>query len=515
MDNESGGRGRQDARLLWSVFVAQFGVVVRMRAEGMRGGESAFRRLSVMLGWCVMMAPMYKLFVIVCLGLFVEQATAQMDLPPNFLEAVRRARTVPSSESASTQFMIHGAPSDGWRMLELTPSLESNYVRLEPAVLSVSCERIKSALLSELGAPDQWAGHISIFLHQARRLDEPVIIEPMSSQGEWTYYMGMPDTMEKTRLVSAIVNIVLLETANRDTVRSAEIPAWLAEGLTQDMMVRNFGALVVESPKEGNHDIHVGGLYFDGTNAPPLEAAHDYLTTHPPLTLEELAWPRDGQTDTEAYRMSAQLFVRALLQMNDGAQCLRRMIRELPRHLNWQMSFLDAFHSQFGSQLEVEKWWDLCLVDFTGRDLAQTWSHAESWQNLDAIMRTPAAVRTSADELPMHTEVSLQALISGWGYDMQKGVLTNKIRQLQMLRGSVSQDMIWLVDNYQDALQSYVNAREKAVVPRSTTVERTLGPDQTALDIIRQLNYLDIQRQVMRNPAAPETSASAGGPVNH
>jgi hypothetical protein len=441
---------------------------------------------------------MFRFWVIVFFCLLWRQAGAEPGLPENFRNEVRRAQNTPSCVSVSGQFIVHGAPTDGWRLMELSPSLSKDYVRLDPTLLAVSSERIKSALLSDLGAQDNWQSRVSIFLHQAHRLDEPVVIGSSANQGQWTYYMNLPDMVDRSRLVSAFVNMTLLEMANRGAERSAEIPKWLAQGLTQELMRESMAGLVMEAPKEGNHDIHTSSELLDGRSVPPLEQAHDVLQTRPALTLTELSWPRDGQEEDEVYRCSAQLFVSRLLQLDDGRACMRQMIQELPRHLNWQISLLDAFHNHFASELELEKWWALCLVNFTGRDLAQTWPHAESWQKLGEVIHTGAQVRTAMDELPLHAEVTLQSVIAEWGYAMQEGVMRVKIQQLGQLRSSVSQDLAGLVDDYRLVLENYVRAREKSGAFRNTTAQRVLGPDQLALDTIRQLNALDAEREAMR-----------------
>lgn len=457
------------------------------------------------------MPSMPKFCAILCFCLLWQRAGAQATLPESFRNEVQRAQSIPYITSTSSQFIIHAAPSDGWRPMAISAALEQVYVRLDTPLTAVTCERIKSALLAKLGASDQWHGRVSIFLHQARRLDEPVVIYSHANGGDWSYYLKLPDTIERRRLVSAIVDVVLLEMANRSAERSAEIPFWLAEGLTQQLIAESLGDLVVDAPKDGGHDIHTSLLYFDGTNAPPLQHTHEFLANHPPLTLEELSWPAEGREETEIFRASAQLFVSELLHLDDGPACLRNMIAALPRHLNWQVSFLDGFHARFASELELEKWWDLTVVNFTGRDLAQTWPHAESWHQLDELLHTGAEVRTSADELPIHTEVTLQTLIGNWGYDLQQGVLKDKLAQFGRLRASVSQDLCGLVDGYHQVLQNYVNAREKSLVQRSTTVQRALGPDRLALETIQELNVLDAEREAMRNgpsPAAGATSAS-------
>jgi hypothetical protein len=461
-----------------------------------------------------MMGFMFRFWAIVCICLAGREAGAAGGLSEIFKGEVRRAQVTPTSVSASGQFVIHGAPPDGWRPMALSPSLEADFARLDAPLLAVSCERIKSALLAELGARDQWSGKISIFLHLAHRLDETIVVGSSSGQGDRAYYVNLPDTVERKRLVAAMTDVMLMEMANRQAARSAEIPAWLAQGLTQQLTRESMAGLVMEPPKEGNQDIHSSTLTVNGRGVPPLELAHEVLQARPPLTIDELSWPRAGQEEDEVYRSCAQLLVCRLLEFPDGRACMQNMIHELPQHLNWQISFLDAFHNHFASELELEKWWALCLVNFTGRDLAQAWPRAESWKQLDEVIHTGAQVRTTVDELPLHTEVTLQSIIGDWGYVMQEGVLSVKIRQLQTLRVSVSQDMTGLVDDYRQVLENYMKIREKSGAFRNTKAQRALGPDKTAIETIQLLNALDAEREALRN--APDTTreTAAAASVN-
>src|SRR5580704_5575871 len=147
-----------------------------------------------------MLGFMFRFWAIVFFCLLWRPAGAQTGLPESFREEVRRAQNIPVSQSASGQFIIHGAPPDGWQLMALSPSLKQHYAKLDASLLAVSCERIKSALLADLGAQDQWQNHISIFLHQAHRLDETIVIGSARGEGSWVYAIDLPDTVERNRL---------------------------------------------------------------------------------------------------------------------------------------------------------------------------------------------------------------------------------------------------------------------------------------------------------------------------
>lgn len=464
-----------------------------------------------------------KLCAIFCGWLLVFPASAQFD-SATFRSDIK-ALSAGTHFSSSRQFIIHDPVYTGETPIALENSIPSKnssntssaltttldqilrarsggqYVRLEASALTVSCERIKQALLRELGMTDQWHAKIYLDLHHARSLNETILVQPTVYDRDWAYHIAMPDVLERPRVVSAVVEVLLLEMANRDSGRSAEIPMWLTQGITQELMLASDAELVLEQPQQAVSSANMfkikSPLDVDWRRANPLAVAHDELRDSPPLTLEELSWPKAGQLEGksgEVYRSSAQLFVHELLQFRDGPECLRAMIRELARHLNWQISLREAFHAHFASQLELEKWWALKLVEFTGRDLAQTWPSEESRRKLEEIIHPAVEVRTGGKDLPLRTEVNLQTIIKEWDFSQQAGVLRERAQQLFLLRARVSQDLVNLVDDYRRTLESYLKERDKAGF-NVTGKKSSRGLDRIAQQTLRELDVLDIRRE--------------------
>ncbi len=479
-------------------------------------------------------AIMLKLLSIFCVWLALAPANAQVgssasqrDFAGGALQVTPGVRVVspqfqgdfkkfPSARvqvSLSRQFSIRDPMrADGFPPtldLSATPHL----VRFEPTLLAVSCERIKKALLEVIEARDQWRGAVFLELHPARSIDETIVITSFLGGGTWTYSVDLPDTLQAARLVSAMVQVLLLEMANRNSGNCAELPAWLAEGLTRQIILASDVDLVLEPPK-GTWSLN--SLSWRKSN--PLARAHDELRDLTPLTLAELSWPRAEQLEGEAgeaYRSSAQLFVYELLRLTRGPACLRTFVERLPSHLNWQISFLEAFHSHFAGQLELEKWWALQLVDFTGRDPSQTWPSGESWQKLDEIIRPPVQIRTRADELPLRGEVTLQTIVREWEFSRQSRILREKIQQLLLLRLKVSQDLVPLVDGYRRTLESYLRNKEKMNVTPMGRMPTGRGMDGIARETVERLDLLDTRREALRaNPKPPRTDTAAI-PLNH
>ena len=131
-----------------------------------------------------------------------------------------------SAHSTSGQFIVTGGQAVSW--LASLPAIATNtdLVRLEPALLAVSAERLKESLRRQLGIGQSasWSGKIFIALHPAQSPDEDVTIISTSFINGWNYRVELPDIVSRTRLSRALTGVLLLEFANRDVQsHSAEI----------------------------------------------------------------------------------------------------------------------------------------------------------------------------------------------------------------------------------------------------------------------------------------------------
>ncbi len=418
--------------------------------------------------------------------------------------------------SLTRQFVIYGATRTGWLPGSATAT---NLVRLEPNLLSISCERIKRATLKEFGvSQDRWRGDVRVQLHPARSVDEGIQIMSMEYPDSWSYRLDLPDAVDRDRLVEAVVDVLLLEMANRGSEgRCAEIPAWLAKGVTQQLLSDRETDLVLREPDKMEAGVNVARLVRSEARTNSLAKAHDWMSRRPPLTLDELSWPTDEQLKAGEegldFRCSAQLLFCELARLPDGKACLRDFLAALPRRLNWQLALLDGFHGHFGTQREFEKWWALTVESFMGRDLSQTWSVAESWQKVDEIIRPAVQVRTSASELPLRTAVTLQTILREWDYAKQTAMIRTVQQQLMLVRLHVAQPLAPAVDAYRKVLEEHLKKVEKVgFVPLSKGISM---PRFNAIvrETTRQLDGLDTQFQALRPPVEPgeQPAGTVGG----
>lgn len=408
------------------------------------------------------------------------------------------------ARSVSGQFVIQSG--SGVRRSPMSSLLENdtNFARLDPSLLTVSCERMKQLVWRGLGINTPWAGKVFLRLYPANSSDSPVVIEAEQFRDGWQYRVSLPDLCQRERFIRAIVNVVLLEVANREArEHSAEVPAWLAEGLAREIWTSNQREVILPSPGFSSSGLRMTTLVVSARKENSLELAHQELCASTPLTFQQLSWPRrDPFTGEppELYRSSAQVFVHQLLSLPGGPDCLRTMLQNLSRFYNWQFAFQQAFQDSFHEAVDVEKWWSLQLVHFTGRELVETWTPEQSWEKLNELVRSAVQVRIGTNDLPLHAEIALQTIIRDWPAPRQTQALETKSRELRVLRPRLSQELAAMVDEYCAILELYLERlnRPGFVLPfRKHVLHR-----QNADEAIQRLDLLDARRDALR-PVAP------------
>ncbi|HWD94643.1 MAG TPA: hypothetical protein VG938_20105 [Verrucomicrobiae bacterium] len=450
--------------------------------------------------------------IAIIVGTLAVLGTAKAQWPPN----------TTMMGSASGQFFVSARNlTFSPRSLELGNAPEM--VTLEPALLAVSCERIKRALLRQLDTRDQWQGKIFVVLRPARSADDPITVVPERLGGNWDCGMELPDALNRNRFVEAIVRACLLEMANRNaTDRSAEIPEWLVRGMTRQLLGSSEIKLILPPPLPGVNVFNVQHMTMDFSDAPhtlgdptrmlnPLAAAAAILRTNSPLTFDQLSWPTDEQLsdDTDVFGSSAQLFVSELLHLPNGPTGLRAMLGELPDYLNWQLAFLNAFHGTFQEPLDVEKWWALNLTEFSGRDLMHLLTPEESWNQLNAIFQFPVEVQIG-EAPPMRTDITFQTIIRGWSRTPQLQMLKKKLWELDLLRLRAAPDFIPLVDGYRETLQNYYKKRSASLKILAGTGPI---PDKAVSEALERLDALDAKRANMQPERQTPVAAAEIAPV--
>jgi hypothetical protein len=390
---------------------------------------------------------------------------------------------------------------------------------LDPSLLVTSCERIKQALLSTLDLPDQWRGAVTIFINPALPDDQTSVpVQDYQPGFGWSYELALPSRLEPRTLLRSVVGVLLMEAANRGAgAQAAEVPLWLAAGLGGHLESDNLATLVLRPESYMNTSRHVD---------PRADPLRQRFRDRPPLTFQELSWPTPDAlagANYDSYSASAQLFVEKLLALDDGKRCLRNLLGGLHQRLNWQGAFLDAYSSHFGSLLDVEKWWAVATVSYSGQDFASRYGRLESWQRLQRALDVPVEVHFSPDRLPTQAELNVQDIIKTWEPEKASEALQRVAGALAALRLRLDPTLAELLDGYLSIVVSYLNdTRHDQLVWIATGQPSELAALRR--NACTQLDAMDARRDSLRaqylsateparaeanvNPFAPTPSAN-------
>jgi hypothetical protein len=446
-------------------------------------------------------------------GLFLALAVARGQ------SAVLDERAV---HSVSGQFLVASVP--GATPLFQNPAIaaNTNLVRLEPALLAVAAERFKISLWQQLGlnADAPWSGKIVLVLHPARSPDETVAIASSPFLNHWNYQVNLPDVLDKMRYARALSAVLLLEIANR-TARpgghSAEVPEWLVDGLARQLLAGGGEKVVLTAPPRKKD----GGLPVDRLDriersVDPLATTRRVLQNAPALTFDQLSWPTDAQmtgADGGVYWASAQLFQSELLGLKNGREKMRTMLAELPRFYNWQTAFFHAFHENFQSPLEVEKWWALRVVNFAEHSAGPRWTTDVSRARLAAQLSVLVDERTSSNALPSHAEISLQDALKNLNPAQRDPMLRTKIRDLALIELQLAPPFGQLADGYRVALAGFLGGLQppaRAAIVNKHVSSRRLKV--SLADTLKRLDALDRRfREAENRVSVPAPARPAAG----
>ena len=419
-----------------------------------------------------------------------------------------------SARSVSGQFVITGGSQAS--PLANQPAVADNpdFVRLEPPLLAVSAERIKESLWRQLGinANTPWRGQISIALHPAQSLDENVTVISMPFASGCNYRVELPDILSRTRFTRALTGVILLEFANRDSgPHPVEIPAWLIDGLSQQLLAAGSPEIILSSPNKILNGLSVTRIDKNERGLDLLAAARRALRNYPALTFEQLSWPAGSQLsgdDDGDYRASAQLFVNELLGLKNGAAKLRTMLETLPQFYNWQSAFQKAFRADFPQPLDVEKWWALQIVNFVARDPGPQWTPTVSREKLAQILSVPVEMRATSNNLPTRAEISLQAVIRNLDSAQQSAILQAKLRDLELAQLRMAPQLAVLTDAYRRAIADYLG-QHNGTAPAAHWGQTYLDHSSkiSARDTLKKLDALDAQRRTIEETIKPDIFA--------
>jgi hypothetical protein len=411
-----------------------------------------------------------------------------------------------SAHSVSGQFIVVSAfPSSA---LFTAPRIvtDTNFVRLEPALLAVSAERVKETLWRELGVKGPWRGKVFLVLIPAQSPNDDVTIVSKRLADGWDYNVLLPDVLSHTHFARAMVSVVLLEFANRNaSPRSAEIPEWLIDGLSQQLLAADWHEMILSSPSHVVNGLLENRIVGNQRGMDFLAGARRVLCDSPALTFEQLSWPTDAQlsgTDGGVYRASAQLFVNELLALKNGPAQLRTTLQSLPHFYNWQTAFQNAFSADFPQPIDLEKWWALQVVNFAARDPGSRWTPAVSREKLDEILSVPVEMRAASNALPTRATFSLQAVIQNFDSGQQTAILQTELRDFELAQFRMAPQLAVLNSEYRLTLADYLGQNKRDTSPWNK--HGAVSSRTSARETLKKLDALDAKRRTIEATIKPD-----------
>ena len=367
-----------------------------------------------------------------------------------------RAETIVSQ---SQQFVVH-SPTN--RMV--VEKVPFGSVEVVPEFLAVTAERVKRALITEIPAVAEARGVVHVGILATEKTDGLIGIASSKYADGWRYEMAVPRVADEARLVKGFINVLLLQYANRGAERSAELPAWVTEGMAEQLFFSIGPSLVVRRAptawESSTRDLQHWTREMLRTNATP---SFQELTT--------AAVPARRSAEESVYLAGTHLLVHALLEMPNGKQRMAKFLQMLPRTWNWQTAFMQAF--DFKRMLDVEKWWSLTVIEFTTRDQRQAWSQEISLRKLDELVRVRVEYRDLTNALPEVRLVDLKTILDENDPVLQRQALEEVSAQLKYTSAHMAPAVAAIAMGYQKTAEFYLQTHR-----RSDTLRRLEGLDQ-------------------------------------
>src|SRR5947207_15568356 len=175
-------------------------------------------------------------------------------ISPLSVHSTPPVRVLPDSgftRSLSGQFIVHDQRRGGSSELATLLTTNAQFTAFDPTVLAVSCERLKQDLWRQLGINVPVSDRIHVVLQPAKSADDSINFIRERFRDGWQYRIDLPDVTQRLRYVRAMVQVILLDFANRGApARSAQIPAWLLEGLSQQLLASDGVELIFPPPRQ-------------------------------------------------------------------------------------------------------------------------------------------------------------------------------------------------------------------------------------------------------------------------
>ena len=334
-------------------------------------------------------------------------------------------------EPSRNAILVPGGPQRTVSLTPLRPMDSQGVASLTPALLSVSCERIKGELLRILRIEDHFNGSIVVrILPEISRLPPAKIFATQYADG-WRYTLEFQERIHWTLLVRTTVEVLLLEMANRGNPNQLNpIPLWLSEGITTLLIGESSRELVPQMNRE---------FKDPSRSMDPLVAIAAKTSGRSPMGFDVMAFPPDSLTSNtnqfQLFQGSSALLVHHLRLLGRGGVSLGSLVLSFNQTLNWQTAFLKTYQAEFQSLLEVEKWWAVQATAFYVQNASRVISTETIDRFLRSILQENVEVARSTNSPVGRRLLRLSETLEQWPFAAQLPVLERKMTQLRHLSG--------------------------------------------------------------------------------
>ncbi|MGZ8939572.1 MAG: hypothetical protein ACXW32_10220 [Limisphaerales bacterium] len=400
--------------------------------------------------------------------------------------------------SHSGQIVVHGSVRGGFRPrpsgTNVVPLIEA-----EPQIVALMGERVSRALSQDLQVPGTYRDKIHVTVFDWVQPGQLIGLLTQIHTDGFQYKLTVPRHVEGPKLLKGLLQVLLLEYANRGSRRAAELPNWLVEG-----MLRQIQTTVVPTYVVNRKPMTIETSGYDR-----LGATRDYLQTNTPMTLQELSFTdltKVTMDERAQFEASSHLLAHQLLRLKDGPALMARFLQTLPHTLNWQTAFYSVYQKHFRGALEFEKWWMLQWVEFKNGRGQEGWPLPVTMDRLESVLLTAMEVRADAGSIPVHREASLQEFLQLADFPTQKELLGQKLQQMFFMSLSVPKEALSLWMAYQRAIENYLQKR--GVTDTQPLLKNYT--EQRMQDLVRStvqtLNELDVARAELKAGRVPVIS---------
>ena len=222
-------------------------------------------------------------------------------LPDNISRLLKNRAGYKAVNSQSGQFMVYGPISPKRRGGILDVNRDT--ILIGPDHVAIAADRLRAAMLKRLGIPLFFGGKVKIWLNPTLNPMTTVPVVTVRHLSGYSYELTLPCEIEASKLVRALVQITLLDLANRKPqLRDTEMPFWLTVGLTQILLSKPDLVLVLKKPESNGREMVAEEVIRTVSRHDMLFKVRSRLSSRRAFDFSEVAMPSPAHIRGENWK---------------------------------------------------------------------------------------------------------------------------------------------------------------------------------------------------------------------